>query len=411
MTRTMLAAWAVLALGADAPWPQFRGPGGLGVASGDLPAEWSETKNVAWKTPIPGKGWSSPVVAGGKAWLTTAVQGKGGLSLRVIAIDLAKGGIKHDAEVFSLEKPEPAHPRNNAASPTPCVVGKTLVVSFGGAGVAGVDLASGKVRWRDEKLQANYESGAGSSPVPYKGRVLVVCDGADAQFVAALDAATGEVAWKTERDAAAKKPANERRAFSTPLVITVGKKDQAVVPGAQGVYSYDPATGKELWRVRYAGFSNVPRPVFAHGLVYVCTGYYAHELLAIKSDGSGDVTDTHVAWRVKKAVPNIPSPLVVGDHLFMVADNGAATCLDARTGEAKWTKRLPGSYTASPLAKGETVYAFADDGKATLFKASAKHERLGASAVRGKVQATPAATGKGLLLRTDEALWLLSSEG
>ena len=333
----------------SAPWPQFRGPSGQGLVAGALPTAWAEDKNVAWKTPIPGKGWSSPVIAGGKAWVTTAVSADGGsLSLRVMAVDLRSGEVRHDVELFSIAKPPPLHSRNTPASPTPAVVGGRLVASFGGDGVGCVDVATGKILWRNNALKVDYQTGPGSSPVPYKDRVILPCDGADAQFVVALEAATGATAWKTERTAAAKKPANERRAFSTPLVITVDKQDQVVIPGAQCVYSYNPDTGEELWRVAYTGFSNVPRPVFANGLVYVSSGFYAHELLAIRPDGRGDVSDTHVAWRYQKGAPNVPSPVVVADRLLLVGDQGIATCLDARTGDLKWTERLPGVHRLPP---------------------------------------------------------------
>lgn len=406
-TATMLVAGSACA--ADpSPWPQFRGSGGQGHVDTALPTEWSETKNVAWKTPLAGKGWSSPVVAAGKAWLTTAVPTAGGTSLRVVGVDLRSGKIAHDVELFAIAKPAPQHARNTPASPTAAVVGDAVVASFGSDGVGCVEASTGKVLWRNDTLKVNYESGPGSSPVPYKNLVILPCDGADAQFVIALEAATGKEAWRTERPAALKRPPNERRAFSTPLVISVDKKDQVVIPGGHCVYSYDPNSGKELWRVTYTGFSNVARPVFANGLVYVFSGYYTHELMAIRPDGTGDVTATHVAWRYKKSTPSIPSPVVVGGLLFMVSDQGNATCLDAKTGAVKWTERLPGTYTASLMVRGDTVYAFADDGKAVLFKAAAEFEEVGGNALGERIQATPAAAGGGLLVRTEGALYLLT---
>jgi outer membrane protein assembly factor BamB len=216
--------------------------------------------------------------------------------------------------------------------------------------------------------------------------------------------------WRTARNGAAKKAPNERRAFSTPLVITVGKKDQVVIPGGQCVYSYDPDTGKELWRVTYTGFSNVPRPLFANGLVYVSSGYFTHEMMAIRPDGQGDVTATHVAWRFKKNTPNVPSSVLVNGLMFLVSDQGTATCLDAKTGGVKWTERLPGTYSASLMVRGDTVYAFADDGKAVLFKAAAEFEQLGRNDIAGRIQATPAAVKEGLIVRTDSALYLIAEK-
>jgi outer membrane protein assembly factor BamB len=391
------------------PWPQFRGPGGQGHIDSAAPTTWGEDKHVAWKAPVLGKGWSSPVVAGGKAWITSAVPGAGGsLSLRMVGVDLHSGEVKHNVELFAVAKPPALHARNTPASPTPAVVGNHVVASFGSDGVGCVDAGTGKVVWRSDSLKVNYETGPGSSPVPYKDLVILPCDGADAQFVVALKAASGEVAWKTERNGAAKKPNNERRAFSTPLVITVGKQDQVVIPGAQCVYSYEPQTGKELWRVTYTGFSNVPRPVFANGLVYVSSGFFAHELMAIRPDGQGDVTASHVVWRYRKGVPNVSSPVVVGSLLFMVSDQGVLTCLDGKSGEPKWTERLRGNYSASPLVRGSTLYAFADDGKAVLVKAGESFEQVGRNELAGRIQATPAAASGGLLVRTEGALYLLS---
>jgi outer membrane protein assembly factor BamB len=415
----MLAGWALLMtqvgiasdpIDKSSPWPQFRGPSGQGQVDTLIPVAWGEKKNVAWKTPLPGMDGSSPVISGGMAWVTASVPASGGgLSLRVIGVDLRSGKVKHDVEMFSTAKPPQLHARNSPASPTPAVVGGKVIASFGSDGVGCVDVATGKVLWRNETLKVEYESGPGSSPIPYKGRVILPCDGADAQFVVALDAATGKVAWKTERPGALKRPPNERRAFSTPLVITVGKQDQLVIPGAQCVYSYDPETGKELWRVAYTGFSNVPRPVFANGLVYVSSGYFTHELMAIRPDGLGDVTATHVAWRYKKGLPNVPSPVFAGGLLFMVSDQGMATCLDGKTGELKWSERLSGAFTASPMVHGSTVYAFADDGKAVLFKVANEFEEVGRNQLDGRIQASPAAVDGSLIVRTDAALYRLTN--
>jgi outer membrane protein assembly factor BamB len=181
-----------------------------------------------------------------------------------------------------------------------------------------------------------------------------------------------------------------------------------VIPGAQRVYSYNPDTGEELWWVNYTGFSNVPRPVFANGLVYITTGFAAHELMAIRPDGKGDVTSTHVVWRHKKGVPAITSPVVVGGLLFMISDKGVLTCLDAKTGRPNWTERLQGEFTASPLVHGNTVYVFADDGSTVLFNAADSFEQIRRNELKGRIQATPAAGGGGLLIRTDTTLYLLA---
>ena len=179
--------------------------------------------------------------------------------------------------------------------------------------------------------------------------------------------------------------------------------DQVVMPASHCVYAYDPATGTELWKVKYKGFSNVPRPVFAHGLVYVQTGFAPPEILAIRPDGKGDVTATKVVWRFKKGVPNVPSPIIVGDNLFMVADNGIATCLDAKTGAAKWTQRIAGgNYSSSLIAHDKAIYATSDDGKTTVFEAADEYKEIARSELAaGKVQASFAVAETGALFLRD----------
>jgi len=419
MKTHLMLMGCLLAMGAAAsaaepdkgasPWPQFRGPDGQGHIQGKAPLEWGEGKNMAWKVPVPGKGWSSPVIASGKAWVSTAVSIKGGgASLRLMGFDLQTGDMKHDVELFAAAKAPTLHARNTPASPTPAVVGDRVIVSFGGEGVGCVEASTGKVAWKNDSLKVNYFTGPASSPIPYKDRVILPCDGADAQFAIAIDAASGKQVWKTERTAAVKKAPDERRAFSSPLIIQVGGQDQVVMPGAHRVYSYNPDTGEELWTVNYVGFSNVPRTVFAHGLVYVTSGFGAHELMAIKPDGRGDVTSTHVAWRYKKSVSNIPSPMIVGERMYLISDKGVLTCLDAKTGESKFTERLTGNFSASPLASGDAVYLFADESITYVFKAGDSYEQLARNELTGRIQATPAAANGGLLIRTDGHLYFVS---
>ncbi|MFO0863687.1 MAG: PQQ-binding-like beta-propeller repeat protein [Gemmataceae bacterium] len=392
-------------------WPQFRGPTGQGIVEGKLPTTWAEGKNVAWKTPIPGKGWSSPVIGGGHAWLTTAVSEKGGsLSYRILGIDLQTGDVKHNVELFASPKGPTLHARNTAASPTPVIIGDHVIASFGGDGIGCIHAKSGELLWKNSDLKVNYLTGPASSPAPYKDMVIIPCDGADAQFAVALEAATGKQRWKTERPiAATRKSLDERRAFSSPLIITVGKQDQVVMPGSHCVYSYDPNSGEELWRVRYTGFSNVPRPVFADGLVFVTSGFANHEMMAIRPDGKGDVTDTHVVWKQKKAIPNIPSPVVVGDRMYLIGDKGVLSCLDLKTGAQKWTERISGSFSASPLVTGNTIYLFSDEGFAVVFEAGDAFKQMARNELTGRIQATPAVVDGSLILRTDANLYRINS--
>jgi outer membrane protein assembly factor BamB len=388
-------------------WPQFRGPDGQGHVVGPMPTSWSDSASIQWSVDIPGSGWSSPVILDGQVWLTTAVAGTAGdYSLRATAVDFESGKIRHDIELFTVPKPKPntLHARNSFATPTAVLEKGKVYATFGCYGTACVDSVTGRILWKNETLVIDHETGPASSPLLYKDRLICAYDGCDHQYVVALNKATGEVLWKTQRPVAAAKTPSERRAFSTPLIISVAGKDQVVIPGAFCVYSYDPHSGKEIWRVKYGGFSNVPRPVFAAGLVFVCTGFATPELIAIRPDGEGDVTSTHIAWRQRKNAPHVPSPVIVGDHLFMVSDQGIVTCLEAKSGKSLWTERLGGSFGASLLAAGNTVYAFEDSGKTVLFAAEDAYRELGRNMLNGKVQATPAVADGFLFIRTDQRL-------
>jgi outer membrane protein assembly factor BamB len=235
--------------------------------------------------------------------------------------------------------------------------------------------------------------------------LVVSCDGQDERYVVALDKGTGKQKWKTER------PVNAERGFSfgTPLAITVKGKKQVVSPGSDCVCAYDPATGKEIWTVRYDGYSVIPRPVYGHGLVFVCTGFTTPSLLAIRPDGNGDVTATHVQWKVRKAVPHTPSPLLVGDELYLVSDNGTASCLDARTGKEHWQKRVGTAFSASPLSADGRIYFQSEDGVATVIKAGRQFEQLARNALGERTFASYAAIDGALFIRTEKHLYRIES--
>ena len=227
--------------------------------------------------------------------------------------------------------------------------------------------------------------------------MLFRSDGTDVQYVAALDKQTGKLRWKTDRMG--------RMAYSTPLVIRVGGQDQLVSTGGDAVVAYNPADGEEIWRVRYDGYSEVPRPVYGQGLVFVSSGYDSPVLYAIRPDGRGDVTETHVAWTTTKAAPLNPSPLVVGKNLYMVSDGGVASCLDAKTGEQHWQRRLPGKYSTSLLEADGRIYFTNEDGLTTVVKPGEEFESLASNQLDGRTQASLAVAGRAFYFRTDSHLY------
>ena len=391
----------------SADWPQFRGPTDQGVyADGALPTEWSDTTNVVWKQPIPGKGWSSPVAAGGRIYLTTAappeMDGKAGeLSLQAICLDGETGSLKWSKEVFREDPSAPKpHNKNSHASATPLVHGDRLYVHFGHMGTACLDL-DGNVVWKNNDLHYAPVHGNGGSPVLVDDALVFSCDGSDKRFVVALDAGDGHVLWKKDRTEHPQKGFS----FGTPLVITVGDRKEVVSQGSNVVAAYDPKNGEEIWRVRYDGYSVVPRPVFGDGLLYVCTGFDAPKLLAIRPDGKGDVTDTHVAWTVTKNAPNSPSPLLLGDELYMISDHGVITCLDARTGDEIWHENVHGAYSASPIAADGKVYFESEDGVGLVIKAGRKFEPVSKNPLGEKTLASYGVLDGSLLIRTESSLY------
>jgi outer membrane protein assembly factor BamB len=380
-------------------WPQFRGPLGQGhSAEVGVPLEWSESKNIQWKTAVPGTGWSSPVVAGGRVWITTAVVDRSATSLRAIAFDSGSGKEVVNVEVFRLPRRGLLNPKNSHASPTPIVDGDRVYVHFGADGTAALT-TDGMVVWR-ERFPYESQHGNGGSPTIYKDLLIFSVDGSDTAFVVALDKQTGKVRWKTPRRA----PADQ--AYSTPLAIRVGERDQIVSVGAFRTAAYDPESGREIWRVGYAdGFSNVPRPVYAHGLVYIATGFQEPALLAVRADGANDVTRSHVAWTLRRSAPHTPSPLVVGDEIYIVNDLGIATCLDARTGTTHWRERLGGNYSASPIFADGRIYFLSEEGVATVLAPGTQFQKLATNTLDGSTLASMAVSDRSIFIRSDSALY------
>lgn len=410
--------WAVVLLSlpliaratASDDWPQFRGPTGQGISTATgLPIEWNTKKNIAWSVEIPGKGWSSPVIAGGKVYLTTSVaKPRGPVSLFAVCLDGATGKPLWDTEVFepNTSLASQMHGKNSLASPTPIVTSDRLYVHFGHMGTAALDLA-GKIIWRQNGLKYEPVHGAGGSPALIGDLLVVDCDGAHDPFIAALDARTGDIKWKTPRDSTARKTFS----FSTPLPVEVDGQTQIISPASGFVGSYDPADGHELWRVRYGeGYSVVPRPVFAHGMIFVSSAFDSPVVYAIRPGGArGDATNSHVVWSRAKGGPNTPSLLAVGDELYMVSDNGIASCLDARTGKVYWTHRLAGTFSASPVFAEGRIYFQTEAGLGIVVNAEKTFEVLAENDLGERSLASPAVADGALFIRTERHLWKIAA--
>jgi len=426
-----LSVLGLQAMNADEHWNQFRGPQGNGISTAEnLPVEFDEAKNVCWKIAIPDQGWSSPVVWGNEIWLTAGSDEK--KELRAICVDLKSGKIVKNINVFDMidRKVDPAYEYdsphlNSPATPTPVLEEEKVFVSFGSQGIACLDRKTGDRIWERRDLRIYQPCRQGSSPIVDDRSLYVAYDGTDQQFFVALDKETGETRWKKDRNVetdwdatlrakgmkADGKPNDNRKSFATATLIDVDGDGQLIAPAAEATISYDPDTGQELWRVLHPGGFNVAaRPIHANGMVYVFTSGLNGLLMGIRPDGMGNVTETHVAWSTTRSTPNIPSPVIVEDLLFMVTDKGGiACCLDANTGEGIWKKRLGGDHWTSPLYAGGKLYFSSKQGDVTVLPALREEPEIVArNRLSGSFIASPAVAGESLILRSTTHLYCLA---
>ena len=391
-------------------WPEFRGLTGQGHSPAtDVPIRWSATENVAWKAAIPGGGWSSPVLVNGRVYLTSAISAAGvkDLKLTAICLDARDGKLLWSTNVFSPEDGSSLHRKNSYASPTPLVRGGRLYVHFGHLGTACLDL-NGQVLWRQTSITYPSMHGNGGSPLLAGDRLIFSCDGITNPAVVALDRHTGKVQWKTPRD---NDSVPKKFSFSTPLLITNAGREELISPGAGATYAYDPTTGRPLWKVSTGtGFSVVPRPVFAHGLLFVNTDYDFPKLFAIRPGGEGDVTSTHLAWQTGRGAPSTPSALVVGSELYFVSDAGIATCADAKTGQVHWNERLGGGFSASPVFAAGHIYFQNEEGVGYVLKAGKTFEQIAKNELGERTLASYAVDDGTLFIRSAEHLFRIGKK-
>jgi len=421
----VLLALVLLALGglaAQADWPEFRGPRGDGCASapGDtklagFPLHWSETNNIKWKTAIPFRGWSTPVVLGGQVWVTTATDD--GHDFFAIGLDAETGQIRFNEKVFHSDNPEPlgnGASMNCYATPSPVLEPGRLYVHFGSFGTACLDTSTGKALWKREDLRCRHYRGPSSSAIVFENLIILTFDGADLQYLVALDKKTGETVWKTNRSVAwndenvpgqMAKDGDLRKAHSTPLIVTAAGKPQMLSAGAKAAYGYDPRTGRELWRVEHPDYSVAPRPLFDGKLAYIVTGLSKKELWAVKTDGQGVVTDTAVVWKLKTRVGKYASPLLVDGLIYTAAEESFITCVEAATGQTVWTERVGGKYAASPIYADGRLYFFDQQGSTLVLKPGRTLDILATNTLANGFMASPAASGKALYLRTKTHLY------
>ena len=399
-----------------AHWNQFRGPEGTGHTKAQIVTTWSETENIKWKIVTPGRGWSSPVIWEDQIWLTTATPD--GKSLTAICINAINGETLYQEKVFDVESPQFAHRFNSYASPTPVIENGRVYLTWGSPGTICIDTKTFKTIWKRRDLECDHFRGAGSSPIIWNDLLINNHDGADVQYVFALNKMTGKTVWKSPRsvdfmdldpNGKPKRDGDMRKGYSTPHIIVLNNRPTLLSSGAMAHYAYEPTDGREIWRVvERKQHSASTRPIFGHGLCYFPTGFGKGQLLAIDPVGKNDITDNNIKWRLDRSgVPEKPSLLLINDHLYLVDDQGGlVTCVDAKNGKESWSERLGGNYSASPITAQGLIYAFNENGKCTVFTASpAGLKKIAENNLESGFMASPAVYKNALILRTKTHLY------
>ena len=396
---------AVCSAAESAPknWNQYRGYGGDGRAdAADLPVEFGESQNVKWKVPMQGKAWSSPVIWGDDIWLTNAQPD--GKQMFAVRVDANSGKVLKTILVFENSDPKFCYPMNSYATPTPVVEANKVYVHFGVHGTACLDAQSGKTLWERRDLKCNHHRGPASSPIVWNDLLILLFDGFDVQYVVALNKNTGKTVWKHKRAFDFKTTNGDRmKAYCTPTVIEHKGRVQLICPAAVATEALDPKTGKVLWTVRHGGMNASARPIYGDGLLFISNGMGS--MVAVNPSGKGDVTKVYVAWSTKRNVPKKSSLVFLDGHLYMISDNGVASCLVAKTGKVVWSERLTGDLAASPiLAKGK-LYFFDRAGKAPVIAAATKFKKLANNKLPEGCMASPAISGNAMIVRTTGHLY------
>jgi outer membrane protein assembly factor BamB len=402
-------------------WPRFRGPTGQGISTeSDLPLRWSASENVAWKTPIPGEGWSSPAVWGDRVFLTSATAE--GTTCHVMCVDRLSGKVLWDREVFQ-QRPARKEGKNSYASPTPVTDGERVYAVFGDGSAVALSL-DGEVAWTNRDVKFYSRHGLGASPILFDGLVIMPYDGSnrvdsigrypnnsaeerlgwqipwDKSFIAALDAQTGRRIWTAQRGLS-------RIAHVTPILVPIDGRQQLISPAGDVVQGFDPRTGKLLWTAASQGEGVVPSPAAGDGLIFTSSGFEKTTLRAVRTGGSGDVTETHIAWEEIKGCPTQPSLLYVKPYLYAVSDNGVVTCYEAPSGKLVYQNRIGGNHSASPVYADGHLYFLSEDGETTVIQAGPNFETVARNPLNERCQASMAISQGNLFIRTDKHLYCI----
>ena len=399
-------------------WTDFRGPSGDGIVAEcprNLPTKWSEKENIVWKTEIKGRAWSSPVVWKKQVWVTNSTAD--GKSMGAFCINSKNGDIIYEFKLFENDEVEPlGNNVNSYGSPSPTIEEGRVYIHFGSYGTVAINTKTGKIIWKRTDLPCRHLRGPGSSPVLFGELLILTMDGADVQYLIALDKKTGKTIWKTDRstkwddiepNGKIRADGDLRKAYSTPTFTNVGGKKIMISPGAKSCFAYDPIDGKEIWNVTYSGYSNASRCVIYKDNVIINTGYGKPHLISIRldPDARGNITKSHVNWDIFKRVPKRSSPIIHKDNLYMTTDEGILTCLDLQSGKSLWSDRMPGHFSSSPILADGNIYFFSEMGHCYIIKPGQKYQLVSRNELDSGFMASPAVAGNSIYARTKTHLY------
>jgi outer membrane protein assembly factor BamB len=393
-------------------WTHFRGNSLNGKsAEKNVPLSWNDSTNIAWKTKISGKGWSSPVIYENQIWLTAASED--GKQLFGQCFDFRSGKEILKIKVFQPDKVLPKHDINSYATPTPCIEKGFVYLHFGTYGTACLRTEDGSEVWTRTDLNCDHVQGPASSPVIYKNLLILHMEGTDVQYIIALDKTTGKTVWRTDRPAVCwdKLPVIGKKSYITPLIVSINGKDLLISNGSAACIAYDPETGKEIWRVVQGEDSTIAMPFAENGFVYFYMGFVTQkdgeqysELLAVDPTGKGDVTNSRVLWRFKSPILQLLTPLIENGLIYTVDSKNNMFCIDGLSGKTIYTKRLTKKYNASPVCAGGNIFFTSTDGEMMIIKEGKKLEIVSRNKIHGDVYATPAILRNSIILRTKDSL-------
>ena len=404
-----------------ANWSGWRGPSGDGISpEKGIPTKWSSSENIAWKVAIPGKGHSSPVVWGDKVFLTSCLPEK---EQRILLCIERRTGKTIWTKVVLNSPLETIHPLNSRASGTPTTDGQHVFVAFmmadgrkipapnvgtprmitpGKIISAAYDM-EGKQKWKITVGDFVSAHGFNSCPVLFEDLVILNGDHDGDAYLVALDRNTGKERWRTRRE-------NNTRSYVTPIIRKIDERTQMILSGSLCVASYNPRNGKRHWIINGPTEQFVASVVYNGKFVFVTSGYPERHIVAIRPDGNGNVTDTHIAWRTNRGAAYVPSPIIVGPYLLVIADSGIASCFDANTGKRHWMERLPGGHSPSPVSADGLVYFVSDQGMTSIIRPSDTFAVIAKNKLGEPVSASPAISQGQIFLRTHQHLYCIGSK-